>query len=143
LARVPHSCAFCAQEWDSTEASYMGFGLHRGGWPIFAPAQTRLPHPSWFSKGEHHGRWHQETILTPSSAFWAWFTSTGRNPSPSAPQTTSTRLQRRVRVPHSCAFIAQEWDSTELSYMGFGLHRDFGWRSALAPRYRLSFRHRL
>jgi hypothetical protein len=69
LARVPHSCAFCAQEWDSTEASYMGFGLHRGGWPIFAPAQTRLPHPSWFSKGENLEGWHQEAFLTPCPAY--------------------------------------------------------------------------
>ena len=25
---MPHSCAFCAQEWDSTEASRVGFVLH-------------------------------------------------------------------------------------------------------------------
>jgi hypothetical protein len=37
-----------------------------GGWPTCAAPQTRLPHPSRFSKGEHHGRWHQATFLTPS-----------------------------------------------------------------------------
>ena len=28
-----------------------------GGWPTFTKPQLRLPHPSRFSKGEHHGRW--------------------------------------------------------------------------------------
>jgi hypothetical protein len=36
-----------------------------------------LPHPSRFSKGEHHGHRHQATFLTRSSAFWVSFTSTG------------------------------------------------------------------
>ena len=100
--RVPHSCAFFAQEWDSTEVSRMGFASHhdfgyRRGEPTFAPARTRLPHPSCFSKGEHTEDGSKSFFLTLSSAFWAPFTR---------------------RVPHSCAFFAQEWDSTEVSRMG-------------------------
>jgi|SRR5208282_1095640 hypothetical protein len=39
--RVPHPCAFCAQGWDSREASRMGFVLHviLGG---AAPGAPRL-----------------------------------------------------------------------------------------------------
>src|ERR1700693_126081 len=35
------------------------FPYVKGGWPTFAIAPPWLPHPSRFSKGEHHGRWHQ------------------------------------------------------------------------------------
>src|SRR5271154_160552 len=32
----------------------IGSILPPGGWPTFAPSRTRLPHLSWFSKGELH-----------------------------------------------------------------------------------------
>ena len=38
-------------------------GSQPGGWPTFAP-QWRLPHPSRFSKGEHHGPRHLGSFIT-------------------------------------------------------------------------------
>jgi hypothetical protein len=37
--------------------------LETGGWHTLAPPQSRLPHPSRFSKGEHHGLQHPRTSI--------------------------------------------------------------------------------